>query len=124
MAGALPAPRPAERTPLDPRRAPWPAAPPAPLPGTLEGGQRTRPERTPLAPGRARWPAAASAALEVTLEVGQRPPHDGVGDQRAHRSGDEAAGIDAQVELHARAPAVERLEAPLAVEGAEVAAEV
>src|SRR4051812_20572213 len=72
---------------------------------------------TPERPGTA-------LALEVRLQVAERAAHDRVGDERAHRAGDEAARIDAQIELGVRARAPQALEAPLSAEVAEVAAQV
>src|SRR5215213_3979361 len=60
----------------------------------------------------------------MRLEIAQRAAHHGVGDGAPQRSGHEAAGVDAQVQLDARAPVALVLEAPLAREVAEVAAEV
>src|SRR3954454_14714205 len=60
----------------------------------------------------------------VPLEVRQRATHDRVGDRAAQRSWDEAPGINAQVELDARAIALERLESPFASKVAEVSAAV
>src|SRR5215210_1286603 len=60
----------------------------------------------------------------MRLQILQGAAHHGVGDRRADRAGHEAAGIDAQVQLGARALAAEVYEAPLAREVPEVAAEV
>src|SRR4051812_20935137 len=61
---------------------------------------------------------------EVPLKVGERSAHHGVGDQVAYGSGDEAAGIDAEVEEGMRPSLVEGEEPPFTGEVAEVAAEV
>src|SRR5215207_5962827 len=60
----------------------------------------------------------------MRLQVAQRAAHHGVRDRRADRPGDEAAGVDAQVQLGGGALPAEVDEAPLAREVPEVPAEV
>src|SRR4051812_3236162 len=69
-------------------------------------------------------PAPGRLPFDVRLEVAERAAHHGVRDRGADDARHEAAGIDAQVELGARATVADRLEAPLAGEVAEVAADV
>jgi hypothetical protein len=61
---------------------------------------------------------------EVPLEIGERSAHHRVGDQAAYRPGNEARGIDPQLEYGTRPSFSERDEAPFTGEVAEVAAEI